>query len=128
MVLAHTHELDRPVWASLTYAPHLAEGSDLAKRFRRDINVFASAYDDSLASLAALRELVLAGESVYVLQVPTIRVPAGLAVARAAKGVQMLATRPITPLAGDCAVVPLGDADAPEIVAAPAPTVGVTLY
>jgi predicted GNAT family acetyltransferase len=109
--------LDRPVWASLTHAPRLAEGGDLAKRFRRDVNLFASAYDDSPASLAALRGLVLEGESVFVLQVPTICVPSGLMAARAAQGVQMLATRPIASQTGDHAIVELGDADAPEMVA-----------
>lgn len=28
------NDLDRPVWASLTHAPHLAEGCSLAMRFR----------------------------------------------------------------------------------------------
>jgi predicted GNAT family acetyltransferase len=111
------NDLDRPVWASLTHAPHLAEGGDLAKRFRRDVNLFASACDDSLSSLASLRELVLEGESIFVLQVPTIRVPNGLVAARTAQGVQMLATRPIAPQAGDPTIVELGDADAPEMVA-----------
>ena len=111
------NQLDWPVWASLTHAPHLAEGGDLAKRFRRDVNLFASACDESLASLAALRELVLEGESVFVLQVPAIRVPDGLVAARAAQGVQMLATRPIAPQARDRAIIELGDADAPEMLA-----------
>ena len=79
--------------------------------------MFAAACDDSPASLAALRGLILAGESVYVLQVPAIRVPEGLVVVRAAQGVQMLATRPIAPQAGDRSVVLLGDADAPEMLA-----------
>jgi predicted GNAT family acetyltransferase len=109
--------LDRPVWASLTHAPHLAEGGDLAKRFRRDVNLFASACDDSLLSLAALRELVLEGESIFVLQVPAIRVPNGLMAARAAQGVQMLATRPVGSQTGDHSIVELGDVDAPEMVA-----------
>ena len=109
--------LDRPVWASLTHAPQLAEGGDLAKRFRRDIHLFASARDEGVASLAALRGLVLEGESVFVLQVPAICIPDGLVAARAAQGVQMLATRPIAPQAGDCAVVELGDADAVEMLA-----------
>ena len=65
--------LDRPVWASLTHAPHLADGDDLARRYRRDVNLFASACDDSINSLAALRDLVPQGESVFVLQVPAIR-------------------------------------------------------
>ena len=109
--------LDRPVWASLSHSPQLAEGGDLAKRFRRDVNLFASAYDDSLASLAALRELVLEGESIFVLQVPAIRAPNGLIAVREAQGVQMVAKQPIAPLAGDHALVELGDTDAPEMVA-----------
>jgi len=111
------NDLDRPVWASLTHAPHLAEGGDLAKRYCRDVNVFASACDDSVASLAALRRLVLEDESVFVLQVPAIRVPQGLVAARAAQGVQMLATRLIAPQAGDSAIVELGHDDAPEMLA-----------
>jgi predicted GNAT family acetyltransferase len=111
------NNLDRPVWASLIHAPHLAEGGDAAKRFRRDVNLFASACDDSLSSLAALRELVLGCESIFVLQVPTICVPKGLMAARKAQGVQMLATRPIASQTGDCSIVELGDTDAPEMVA-----------
>jgi predicted GNAT family acetyltransferase len=111
------NNLDRPVWASLTHAPHLAEGGDLAKRFRRDVNLFASARDDSLPSLASLRGLVLKGESIFALQVPAIRVPNGLVAARTAQGVQMLATRPIARQAGEHTIVELGDADAPEMVA-----------
>jgi predicted GNAT family acetyltransferase len=109
--------LDRPVWASLVHAPHLAEGDGHAKRYRRDVNVFASARDDRPTSLAALRGLVLDDESVYVLQVPAIRVPDGLAAVRTAEGVQMLATRPIAPPTGDGDIVELGDADAPEMLA-----------
>ncbi len=109
--------LDRPVWAALTHSPHLAEGADLAKRFRRDVNLFAAARDDSLASLAALRGLVLDDESIFVVQVHTLRVPEGLVAARIAQGVQMLATRPIAPQAGEGAIVELGDADAPEMLA-----------
>jgi predicted GNAT family acetyltransferase len=111
------NNLDRPVWASLTHAPHLAEGGDLAKRYRRDVNLFASACDDSPLSLAALRGLVLERESIFVLQVPAICVPSGLLAARAAQGVQMLATRPIAPLPGEHALIELGDADAPEMLA-----------
>jgi predicted GNAT family acetyltransferase len=111
------NDLDRPVWASLAHAPHLAEGGALARRFRRDVNMFAAGCDDSPASLAALRGLVLDGDSVIVLQVPAIIIPDGLMVARGAAGVQMLAARPIAPLAGDDNVVALGDADASEMLA-----------
>jgi predicted GNAT family acetyltransferase len=111
------NELDRPVWASLAHCPHLAEGGDLAKRFRRDVNVFASAVDDSLSSLAALHGLVLEGESVYVLQVLEICIPEGLTASRTGSGVQMVATRAVEPQGGDGGVVELGDADAPEMLA-----------
>lgn len=111
------NKLGRPVWAALTHAPHLAEGGDLAERYRRDVNLFASACDDSLASHAALRGLVRESESVFVLQVSAIRVPDGLVAARTAQGVQMLATRPVAPQTGDNAIVELGDADAPEMLA-----------
>jgi predicted GNAT family acetyltransferase len=109
--------LDRPVWASLTSAPHLAEGSTLAKRYSRDVNVFASARDDSTESLAALSRLVFDNDTIYVLQVPDIRVPEGLAVELETQGVQMVATRPLVPQVDDRNFVELGDADAPDMLA-----------
>ncbi|WIT10512.1 GNAT family N-acetyltransferase [Paucibacter sediminis] len=119
-MMMNTEDLDRPVWATLRQAPHWAEGGDLALRFQRDVNLFASARDDSAASLAALRELVGAGDTVYVLQVPAIRVPDGLVALREASGVQMLAGRAVAPPDGagdDAAIVELGDADAAEMLA-----------
>ncbi|KRC23895.1 GNAT family N-acetyltransferase [Acidovorax sp. Root217] len=109
--------LDRPVWASLLHAPQLAEGRDLARRYRRDVNLFASARDDDSASLAALADLVGTGESVYLAQVPPVQVPPGLQIVRSAQGVQMLAMQPVTPERGEEAVLALGDADAPEMLA-----------
>ena len=68
--------LDRPVWTSLTthHAPR-AEGGLLARRFTADVNVFASARDDSPEALDALGALLKPGERAYVLQVPRIVVP-----------------------------------------------------
>lgn len=109
--------LDRPVWASLTHAPHLAEGGNLAKRFRRDVNVFASASDDSPASLAALSGLACDNEVVFLLQVPAICVPDGLVTVRRAEGVQLLAVKPIEPQIGEDTIVELGNADAAEMLA-----------
>lgn len=109
--------LDRPVWAALTHSPHLAEGGTLAKRFRRDVNLFASASDDSPASLAALSGLVRDGESVFVLQVPAIRIPDELMATREAQGVQMFAMRPIAREAGADPIVELGDPDAADMQA-----------
>jgi len=113
--MMNTDDLDRPVWATLRQAPQLAEGGELALRFQRDVNLFASARDDSPASLAALRELVRPGDTVYLLQVPAIRVPAGLVAVREAKGVQLLAGRALA--AEEEGVVTLGDGDAAEMLA-----------
>jgi predicted GNAT family acetyltransferase len=110
--------LDRPIWAALS-TRHLAlsVGGALARRYLPDVNLFASACDDSPAALSALRELVRPGEHVYLLQVPEIVVPAGLATIRAAKGVQMIATHRRLSAMADDAVVELTDADAPEMLA-----------
>lgn len=111
------HDLDRPVWASLTtvHAP-LAEGDERARRFVRDVNLFASARDDGSEAQAALAALVRPGERVYILQVPAVVVPSTLRTLKAASGVQMVATRPLTDENEDEAVV-LTDADAPEMLA-----------
>ena len=110
-------DLDRPVWATLAHAPQLAEGSELARRYRRDVNMFASARDDSDESTAALAGLLHPGDTVYVLQVPVIRIPSGLTLAREAQGVQMVATRSIDAEDGPDGIVVLGDADAKEMLA-----------
>jgi predicted GNAT family acetyltransferase len=110
--------LDRPVWASLsTHHVHLSEGDALARRFKRDVNVFASPRDESPAALAALAALVQPGESVFLLQIPPIVIPAGLLAVREAKGVQMLAPRGTLFEDGGEDIAPLGDADAAEMLA-----------
>jgi predicted GNAT family acetyltransferase len=112
-----TNSLDRPVWESLAFAPEIAEGSDLARRYRRDVNLFAAAIDDSPTSLAALAGLVGKYEAIFLLQVAKARVPDGLVAVREAVGVQLVATRPIEVDAGDDAIVVLNDADALEMMA-----------
>ena len=110
-------DLDRPVWAALAHAPHLADGGDLARRFRRDVNLFAAARDASPESLDALATLVAPQESVYLLQVDPIRLPGALVAVREAQGVQMLATRAVEAEAGAEPVVELGEVDAPDMLA-----------
>jgi len=112
------HVLDRPVWESLaTRHAALSEGGVLAKRYARDVNLFASARDDSAEALAALAGLVAPGEHVYVLQVPKIVAPPALHATKTALGVQMVATGSIQPESGDDEILPLGDVDAPEMLA-----------
>lgn len=111
--------LDRPVWAALStrHLP-LSVGGALARRYAADINLFASARDDTTAALTALTELVQPGERIFILQVPDIVVPPGLEPVKAAKGVQMIATRSVAAVAsGDDDIVELTDADAPEMLA-----------
>lgn len=110
--------LDRPVWAALsTRHRSLSVGGALARRYAPDVNLFASACDDTPAALAALTDLVRPGERVFVLQVPEIVVPAGLVSVRAAKGVQMIATRRVRAVGADEDIVELTDAEAAEMLA-----------
>ena len=109
--------LDRPVWMSLsTSHSALSLGDDLARRYAREVNLFASARDDTMPALTALADLVQPGERVFVLQVPQITVPPALVAVKEAKGVQMLAARGAPALAGQEDIVPLTDADAPEML------------
>jgi predicted GNAT family acetyltransferase len=108
--------LDRPIWASLTthHAPS-SEGNALARRFARDVNVFASTRDDTPLAVAALADLVKPEENVFLLQVPQIVIPPSLVEVKTAKGVQMVATRSMVfDTTGD--IVTLTDEDAPEML------------
>lgn len=110
--------LDRPVWAALsTRHLSLSLGCALARRYLSEVNLFASACDDRPAAQAALEQLVQPGERIFVLQVPDIVVPAGLVPVKAAKGVQMVATRSLRAASMDEDMVELTDADAPEMLA-----------
>ena len=112
--------LDRPVWAALsTRHLSLSVGNALARRYAADVNRFASACDDTPAALGALTDLVLPGDQVFLLQVPEIVVPAGLAAVKAAKGVQMIAARKVYAAGAGAAedIVALTDADAAEMLA-----------
>jgi len=111
------HDLDRPVWASLTtvHAP-LSEGDERARRFFRDVNLFASARDDGADALAALAALVRPGERIYLLQVPALVLPSQLRTVKVAAGVQMTATRPLSDEHEQDAML-LTDADGPEMLA-----------
>lgn len=89
----------------------------MARRYAKDVNVFASACDDTPAALGALAELVPPGERVFVLQVPDIVVPPGLSMVKAGRGVQMVATARMPAVPPDEDLVKLTDKDAPEMLA-----------
>jgi len=110
------HPLDCPIWQSLTGThARFALGGPLAKRFQRDVNLFATARDDSPEALAALADLVEPGEHVYRMQVAPIIIPLGLVATNTAPGVQMVVSRPIT--CGDWdGITELGEGDAPAML------------
>jgi predicted GNAT family acetyltransferase len=110
--------LERPVWESLTtHQASVSEGNALARRYLRDVNLFASARDDGPQALAALTELVRPGETVFLLQVPDNVIPPGFLVARAAKGLQMVASRRVPSGPAHEEILTLGQADVPEMLA-----------
>ncbi len=121
------HPLDRPVWQSLTtHHQALSEGGPLARRFLPDVTLFASPCDDTPAAWQAVTDLLRPGERAFFLQVGPVRLPGGLRVLKSAEGVQMVATRPMSAVAGevdsesasaDHAIVSLSEHDAPDMLA-----------
>lgn len=112
------HPLDRPAWATLTtYHRPLSEGNALARRFARDVNLFAAARDEGPQALAALAELVKPGETIFVAEVASLVVPPGFVKVKEARGVQMLAPRGTAFDASRDGILTLTDADAPEMLA-----------
>lgn len=113
-----TEGLDRPVWASLTTAQaHLARGDALALRYRPEVNVFVSPEDGSAEALVAAAALVEPGERAFMVQrEPPPDLP-GLSVVLRRQAVQMLFDGPLPDVAGDAAIVALGEDDADEMLA-----------
>ncbi|MGM9516161.1 GNAT family N-acetyltransferase [Roseateles sp. DB2] len=110
--------LNRPVWHSLSGPQQdLALGDALARRYRPEIHLFAAAADDSPEALNALSRLLPARGSLYLLQVPALRLPPGAVALKTAQGVQMLATRSLADEPTHPDIQPLGDADAAEMLA-----------
>jgi predicted GNAT family acetyltransferase len=110
--------LDRPVWASLsTRQAALSEGSALARRYARDVNLFAAAGDDSAPALDALAGLVGPGEQIYLAELDDIPVPDALSVVQTARAVQMVAAGALPQDCDGEDVLTLTEADAPEMVA-----------
>lgn len=113
---AAPHPLDRPVWTALSgRQAEFAAGCSLALRYRPEINILAAATDASPEALAALAALVPPGGKIATVESVETPVPPGLAVAKQAMLVQMIAERPAPPQPID--YLDLCDADAPEMLA-----------
>jgi predicted GNAT family acetyltransferase len=118
MQLHHMPMLDDPVWAALT--THQAAGSvgnELARRYPRDVNVFGAARDRSEPAQEALAGLLEPGETLHLAQAQPIMAPPGCTIVKQAVGVQMVATGPVPQTGAGPAMVPLGAADADEMLA-----------
>ncbi|HYG27167.1 MAG TPA: GNAT family N-acetyltransferase [Caulobacteraceae bacterium] len=116
--MTSAHPLDRAAWNALSgRQSHLAIVEGRARRYDPAYGVFAAVEDHSPASLADLAVLVAAHGDVALLQAdPPPRAP-GLAVVSQDLGVQMVAEAlsPAPPPGFD--IVPLTDADGPQMLA-----------
>jgi ribosomal protein S18 acetylase RimI-like enzyme len=111
-----SHVLDRPVWSALTTRQaHLAEGGPLALRFPRDIVPFAAARDASDEAVAALAALAGPGEDMVLPEANELVIPPGFTTVFAAPLAQMVLAREPSAMP-DARIVPLGEADAAEML------------
>lgn len=107
--------LDRPVWSSLTTSHlGLGEGGDLARRYLRDVSVFAAVPDESPEALDSLASMVRPGEQVFVLHNEPMTLPPSLTLEAELACVQMV-SHTLHSDAGFNDIEALTDADAPEM-------------
>ena len=112
-----THPLDRPVWGSLTgrWGP-LALKAGAALRLAPEYGPFAATPELSLASLGDLAAFDPGEDGLDLIEPCQVQAPAGLKVAIQA-GLAQMTARAITAGGIDHDVVPLGEADGPEMLA-----------
>ncbi|RRN66578.1 GNAT family N-acetyltransferase [Caulobacter sp. 602-1] len=115
-VLAHV--LDRPVVSTLTgRQKHLAVQRGGAIRMHPDFGLFAGTLDDSPESLADLGALVREMGTVGLVEPTTPSPPPGTRIVSSAPCLQMVAERVAPAWDVDFDMLPLGDADAAEMLA-----------
>lgn len=116
--MTSAHPLDQPVWSALTgRQAHLAVVNGGARRYAAAYGVFAAVADRSEASLAGLGALVAAQGDVAMLQADPPTDAPGVAIASQDLGVQMVAERLTAAPAPAFEILPLTDADGPEMLA-----------
>jgi len=112
------HVLDRPAIATLTgRQKHLAVQRGGAIRMHPDFGLFAGTLDDSPESLAHLGALVREMGTVGLIETATPTTPPGTRVLSSSPCLQMVAETVAPAWAVDFEMRPLGDADAPEMLA-----------
>jgi predicted GNAT family acetyltransferase len=116
--MACVHPLDCAAWSALTgRQSHLALVQGGARRYDPAYGVFAAVADTSVASLAGLGALVTAHGNVTLLEADPPTEAPGVVVASQDPGVQMTAERLTAGPAPDFEMIPLTDADGPEMLA-----------
>jgi len=110
------HPLDRPVWNALTSRQaHLALGEAAAAlRFPPDIEPFGAAVTNAAEHLAALGALVPKDGAIATVERSGITLPPGF-VAMIDEPIHQMTAARIPAPEPDPAIIPLGDADAPEM-------------
>jgi predicted GNAT family acetyltransferase len=109
--------LDRPVWSSLTGAhAHLSLGEGRARRYRPDVNRFVAGPDGEPETLTAMAALIEPGDPALVVQAAAVPELPGVTLVLRRAAVQMVHER-AAPEGGDEEIVPLGEADGPEMLA-----------
>jgi predicted GNAT family acetyltransferase len=116
--MASVHPLDHAAWSALTgRQAHLALVQGGARRYDPAYGVFAALAVASAGSLAGLAALVAAHGDVAMLQPEAPPQAPGVAVASQDLGVQMTAERLTPAPAPEFEMLPLTDADGPEMLA-----------
>lgn len=116
--MAYAHPLDNPVWSALTgRQSHLARVQGGARRYLPAYGVFAAVGDRSEASLSGLGALVAELGDVALLEADPPTEAPGVVVASQDPGVQMVAERLTAGPAHDFEIIPLTDAEGPEMLA-----------
>lgn len=116
--MASIHPLDHAAWSALTgRQSHLALVEGGARRYEPAYGVFAAVADRSDASLAGLGALVARHGDVALLQADPPTDAPGVVVASQDLGVQMVAERLTPAPPPGFEIMPLTDADGPEMLA-----------
>jgi predicted GNAT family acetyltransferase len=111
-----SHILDRPAWNALrTTHAALAEGDECAMRYPPSIVPFAAAADNRPENLAALSNLLCAGETMALVEAGPVTIPADLTAATEAKLVQMIDVQSRERVFDD-RIRPLTEEDAAEML------------
>jgi ribosomal protein S18 acetylase RimI-like enzyme len=111
------HPLDRPVWTALcTRQRDVAVGGERALRYHPEISPFVATRDDGPESMQALAELVAEQGSLILFRGDDGPLPPRTLAAPSAMGVQMVA-QALIPLEPTGEIAPLGEADAPAMLA-----------